>query len=109
MGLDFTDIPDRQGPAIYIVGATMLESQLQPWRDRLAAILPPESQVIYVDINSSNGAKISEFYEIEPEKLPAIMIVMDDDTIYKSWFGPDLPSVETVTYEHAQITGSGQA
>ncbi len=45
----------------------MLEDQLKTLCDEIKTTTGTEIQVLYVDYNSADGAKIAEFYEIPPE------------------------------------------
>lgn len=109
MALEFTDIPDREGPAVYLLGNTMIEDRLKPLGEQIDKLTPDESQIVYLDVDGADGAKVAEFYGFARESLPVIMIVQDDDTIYKSWQGQDLPAVDVVAYEINLLTGSGEA
>jgi hypothetical protein len=62
---------------------------------------------VFLEIHGQDGRSVAEFYNIQESSLPAVLIVMDDDTIYKSWFGVDLPSAEDVAYDLRTITGAG--
>ena len=106
MPLSFTNIPDRDGPAVYIIGTRMLENDLQRFAGELNTAAQGVYQIVYLDVDSQDGAAVAQFYSVTHEELPAILIVMDDDTIYKSWFGQTLPRADELIYELNQITGS---
>lgn len=105
MGLEFTEIPDRAGPAVYLLGNTMIEDRLRPLGEAVDKLTPDETQVVYLDIDTGDGAKVAEFYAFSRESLPVIMIVQDDDTIHRSWQGQDLPAADVIAYELNQLTG----
>lgn len=109
MALEFTNIPDRQGPAVYLLGNSATEGRLRPLGEEIDSKTAAETQVVYLDINSRDGAQVAEFYGFAVEILPVIMIVQDDDTLIKSWYGQDLPAADMVAYELNQITGASEA
>ncbi len=105
MGLEFTNIPDRSGPAVYIIGdgSSMSEARLRQFGEEVDALTPDETQVVYLDPRSGDGLKIKEFYSLQA--LPCVLIVMDDDTIYHSW-EVQIPTADQVSYTLSQVTGS---
>ncbi len=105
MALEFTEIPDREGPAVYLLGNVMIEDKLRPLGDEVDKLTPDETQVVYLDIDTGDGAKVAEFYSFSRESLPVVMIVQDDDTIRKSWQGQDLPAADIIAHELSQLTG----
>jgi hypothetical protein len=108
MGLEFTNIPDREGPAVYLLGTVPHQRRLTALGEAIDAATPDETQVVCLDIDSGNGAQVAEFYGFMREQLPVVMIVQDDDTIYQSWHGHDLPAVDVVAHHLGQITGHGR-
>lgn len=109
MGLEFTNIPDREGPAVYLLGAAPHQRELVALGEAVDAATPDETQIVCLDIDSGNGAQVAEFYGFMREQLPVIMIVQDDDTLYQSWYGQDLPAADVVAHHLNQITGAGRA
>ncbi len=105
MALEFTNIPDRTGPAVYLVGMSMLENRLTAYGQELDKATDEKTQVVYLDVRSKDGAQVADFYDIQESSLPAVLIVMDDDTIYKSWFGQDLPRPGDVAHDVKRISG----
>ncbi len=109
MGLEFTNIPDREGPAVYLLGGAPHQRDLQVRGEAIDAATPDETQVVLLDIASANGVQVAEFYGFTHEQLPVIMIIQDDDTLYHSWYGHDLPAADVVAHHLNQITGAGGA
>lgn len=99
MSLDFTDIPDREGAAIYILvnnSATMHGDM-----DRLSKDInehATEAQVFVIDIASQDGEKTRDFYDINPDTLPAVLIVADDDQLRYSWTGAEIPAADMIAH-----------
>lgn len=105
MGLTFTQLTDHRGPAIYLLGSSMLENKLQVLGKEIDHVTSETVQVAYLDTHGPDGAKVASFYGVTQSDLPAVLIVMDDDTLHKSWFGVQLPRAEDVAYEIRSITG----
>jgi hypothetical protein len=104
MGLDFTDIPDREGAALYILhtGNTLELQKFQHLADEIAT--SDGHQAILVDVNTPDGEKIRDFYDIMPEQLPVVMVVKDDDSIAAQWAGSEIPASDVITYQLRQIS-----
>ena len=105
MALEFTNIPDHSGPAVYLIGngQSQLERQLTELGKLIDEATPEQTQVVYLDPTRGDGLRIREFYSLH--YLPTVFIVMDDDTIAQQW-DVTLPRFEEVTYALSQITGS---
>ena len=105
MGLEFTNIPDRSGPAVYIFGdgTTQTELRLTAYGKEIDALTPDETQVVFLDPQRGDGLEVKEFYGLL--SFPCVLIVMDDDTINQQWSG-SLPQADQVSYALSQITGS---
>lgn len=105
MALEFTNIPDRVGPAIYLLGNgnMTLDTQLKELGEKIDQATPDETQVVLLDINRGDGIRVKEFYGVSV--IPTIMIVMDDDTIPYQWTDT-LPQPQEVSYQLSQINGS---
>lgn len=104
MALEFTSIPDRNGPAIYVLGdgTSQLEQQLIAFGDEVDRFVSEDIQVVYLDPFRDDGLRVKEFYALE--NFPVVMIVLDDDTIYQIWSN-EIPPVDQVAYYLHQITG----
>ncbi|MFZ1458370.1 MAG: hypothetical protein WAT17_00625 [Candidatus Saccharimonadales bacterium] len=105
MALEFTNIPDRTGAAVYILGdgTTQTEMQLIKFGEEVDALTPDDTQVVYLDPSRGDGLRVKEFYGIT--EFPYIMIVMDDDTVPYAW-QRSIPRPDEVSYELGQIGGS---
>jgi hypothetical protein len=108
MALSFTNISDRQGPAVYILGdgSSHTESRLQMLGAEIDKATAKEVPIIYLDPRRSDGLKVKEFYGIR--RLPCVMIIMDDDTVPNQW-NTSLPRAEEVVYTLSHISGSMRA
>ena len=105
MALEFTNIPDRNGPAVYLFGdgTSFIDDQVKQLGVEIDNLTQAETQVVYLDPLRDDGLKVKEFYGLLT--FPAVLIVMDDDTVPMSWNG-QLPRTEEVTYALSQISGS---
>lgn len=107
MGLDFTSIRDREGAALYMLhtGNSVDLERLTRLKDDLAAAQDTH-QVVLIDVQTPDGEKICEFYDIPLEQLPVAIIVQDDDSIAMRWDGNNIPeSAADVAYQLNQISG----
>lgn len=105
MALSFTTIPDRTGPAVYLIGngQSQTERQLISLGNEINEVTPGQTQIVYLDPTRGDGLKIKEFYSLQV--LPCILVVLDDDTIAHTWENT-IPRQDEVTYIISQITGS---
>lgn len=105
MGLSFTSIPDRTGPAVYFIGngSSLIESQLIALANKIDMSLRQKVQLEYFDSTRGDGLRVKEFYALSI--FPTVLIVMDDDTIVQQW-DHTLPRADEVTYALSHIAGS---
>lgn len=105
MGLEFTNIPDRNGPAVYILGdgTEATAQRMKQYGEEVDELTPDETQVVYLDSQSGDGLEVAEFYGLTA--FPCVLIVMDDDTLYQSW-EIQIPAADQVSYVLSQINGS---
>jgi len=105
MGLEFTNIPDRTGPAVYIFGdgTTQTEQRLIAYGQEIDGLTPDETQVVFLDPQRGDGLRVKEFYGLT--SFPSVLIVMDDDTINQLW-SVQLPPADQVSYALSQVNGS---
>ena len=105
MALEFTSIPDRTGPAVYVFGdgTTQVNQQLMELGNAIDRLTPDETQVAFLDQSHGDGLSVKEFYGLTD--FPCVMIVMDDDTVPYQWT-LTLPQPDEVSYALSQITGS---
>ena len=100
MGLDFTDIPDRDGAALYILhtGNSVELDRLTRLKQAIEA--QDNHQVVLIDVNSPDGEKVRDFYDIEAGVLPVAFIIADDDSIIFRWDNNAIPtSAGDITYQ----------
>lgn len=108
MALSFTIIPDRTGPAIYLIGngQSQIETQLMELGNQINQATAEDTQIVYLDPNHGDGLKVKEFYSLQV--LPSALIVLDDDTIAHQWDNV-IPRSDEITYILSQINGSMRA
>lgn len=103
------DIPEDRGyPIICGVGNGEFENKLRDLLNQIDGSADESIKVIYLDVNSSAGSSKADLYELDLNKLPFLLIIEDDDTLYKKWNGDELPDVHTVIYEIQSLTGSAE-
>lgn len=106
MGLDFTSIPDREGAALYVLhtGNTVDLQRLTRLTDEVAAAT--NHQIVLIGVNTPDGEKIRDFYDLDAGMLPIVMIVQDNDSIAMQWSGSSIPtSGSDIAYQLNRISG----
>ncbi len=99
MGLSFTSIKDKPGAAIYFLhdGTTtqqrLLERIAQEVHDRA-----PTYQMVMLSGRDRDGDGIRDFYSLDPDNFPHILVVSDDDQVVQSWSGQTLPTSDQLSY-----------
>jgi len=104
MALEFTHIPDRNAPAVYIFGDGTLETEqsLKQFGEKLDELTPKDTRVVYLNPNDGDGPSIVELYGLS--QFPSVMIVMKDETIEQQW-DQNIPEPDEIAYALNQITG----
>lgn len=104
MGLDFTNISDERGAAVYLFsdGSTPSERQINDFAAEIHTQTNNGSQVVVLDPMHGDGLRVKEFYGLTT--FPAAIIIMDDDTIVQSWAG-QLPQAQEISYALSRING----
>lgn len=99
--------PDTEQPKLIIIGSYMLDDKLKSYIDEIKEHLNDQLQVQEYDSETDEGQEKIEEYDIDNEdSLPATLIVEDNGSIYKAWYGVDLPQIDQVIYEVGQLTGN---
>jgi hypothetical protein len=98
MGLDFTNIPDRAGLAIYCLydGTITQQQSVERLVDTLKQQIP--HQIFMISAHDQDGEKIRDFYDLDAGMFPHILLVNDDDQIVMSWSGSQMPTADVVAY-----------
>jgi len=83
MALDFTNIRDEPGAAIYFMhdGTPVGEQDMQRLMSDVQEIT--KKQCVLLDIKSDAGRKIVEFYALRGTHM--VVIVRDDDQLHHVW------------------------
>ena len=101
--------PDAERPKLLVIGSYMIDDKLKSYIDALREQLKDQIEVTEIDSETEEGQGKMEEYEIENEdSLPATLIIEDDESIYKAWYGADLPQIDQVIFEVGQLTGNGE-
>jgi hypothetical protein len=98
MGLDFTNIPDRDGLAIYCLhdGTVTQQRSVERLVDAVKQQVP--HQIFTISAHDRDGEKIREFYNLDTGMFPHILLVNDEDQIVMSWSGGQMPTADVVAY-----------
>lgn len=104
MGLDFTNIEDRSGAALYVLtnGMTREIEKFERLKDELRG--HTSHQAVILDVHTPDGEKIRDFYDIMPEELPVAFIVRDDDSIAHKWHKDAIPAADIIAHHLRQIS-----
>ena len=104
MGLSFASIQDEHGPAIYISGdgTAQTENRLMRLGEEVDKLTSSDTQIVYLDPTRGDGLRVKEFYALTV--FPALIIIMDDDTLYQKWEGY-MPRPDQVSYAISQAGG----
>lgn len=106
MGLDFANIPDDDGAAVYVLHHPTV-SDTRKFEDLKKSILleNPKSQVVLLEVNSAQGEQVRDFYDIMPESLPIVMIIADDDSILYQWSASEIPASDVISSQLRRTNG----
>lgn len=98
MGLEFTNIKDRSGVALYVLhnSNSMELTRLKSLAEEVRQLC--EHQVAIIDIKTPNGEQIRDFYDILPEQLPVVLCVRDDDSIAQMWSDQSIPAADVIAF-----------
>jgi pantothenate kinase len=98
MGLDFTNIKDRSGVALYILhnSNTVELARLESLAEEVQKLC--DHQIAIIDIKTPNGEQIRDFYDVLPEQLPVVLCIRDDDTIAQMWSGHSIPAADVIAF-----------
>ncbi|MBP7837143.1 hypothetical protein KA021_00385 [Candidatus Saccharibacteria bacterium] len=106
MGLDFTNIQDSDGAAIYILHhPSFTETRQFEQLQKDIAASRPDDQVILLDVNDTQGEQVRDFYDIMPETLPLVMVIADDDSILYQWSGDAIPAADVICSQLSRTDG----
>ena len=96
MGLDFTNIKDHPGSAIYFIhdGTERSKNTYQRLLDDTSS--KTRKQLVLMSSRDKVGAEILRFYGLKGSEF--ILIVRDDDQLHHSWGFGDMLNVSEIAY-----------
>lgn len=99
MGLESTDIRDGEGAALYILhtGSILTLQGLERLVEEISRQV--SHQIKLLDVNSEDGEKVRDFYDITESSLPVAFIVRDDDTLTSIWTSEQIPDANTIAFQ----------
>lgn len=99
MGLEFTHMSDQRGAGIYILYDGSVT------QERAVTVLAKEindkqkgQQITLLSVRDHNAQQILQFYGLSASACPHILVIADDDRVLHAWSGPQLPSIDHVSY-----------
>lgn len=100
MALDFTNIKDHPGSAIYIIHSR-LQTDKQKF-ERLAADLGAKTkkQIILMSSDDQAAREIVKFYQLRGANF--VIIVRDDDQLHKVWSDGERFDAAQIAYTSEQ-------
>lgn len=103
MGLDFTNIPDREGVALYIIHDGSVQEG-KHWKEFVDHIQPmTHAQIVVMSARDTDAQKIHEFYGLDQVEIPVLLAIRDDDEIAYKWGGANVPSAEEIAHLLEQV------
>lgn len=106
MGLDFTNIPDGEGAAVYVLHyPTFTDTKRFEELKKDVLSSSPGSQIVLLDVNGAQGEQVRDFYDITPESLPTVMLIADDDSIIYQWSGDAIPAADVICSQLRRANG----
>lgn len=99
MGLEFTNIADKTGVAIYMIhdGTMNQQRSIERLAEEVAA-KDPHRQIVVLSARDKEAEKIRTFYGLSSIGFPYILVVADDDRLLHSWSGLHVPTADHVAH-----------
>jgi predicted DNA-binding transcriptional regulator YafY len=88
MGLDFTNIKDQDGAAIYLIHDGSPQSQSKMEQLASAVRQKSQKQIVIMAIDDENTQKIIDFYNLGNGEQ--VLLVSDDDQLQQVWSGDEI-------------------
>ena len=101
MGLDFTDIPDREGAALYFIHDGHSRSQAAMAKLAEEVSRNTSKQVVILSATDTDARRIIEFYHLQGSNM--VLIIRDDDQLQHMWQQNETPQAEHIAYIANQI------
>lgn len=100
MGLDFTNIKDHHGSAIYLIHDGSEKNRME--FEELAEDLKRRSkkQVVLMSADDQNGDNIIKFYQLKGSGF--VLVVRDDDQLHHVWSDGELFDASKIAYTAEQ-------
>lgn len=96
MALDFTDIPDEKGAAVYFIhsGITRSEAKMQRLMEEVAE--RSDKQLVLLDGTRGDGARVIDLYDLQ--RTEHILVVADNDQLLHFWSEHDRVSADQILF-----------
>lgn len=101
MGLDFTNIADREGAALYFIhdGQSRGQAAMAKLADEVSR--NTNKQIIILSATDSDARRIIEFYHLQGSNM--ILIIRDNDQLQHMWQQNETPQAEHIAYIANQV------
>lgn len=101
MGLEFTQIEDNHGAAVYVIydGLTRSEQKMKHLADEIQK--HTSKQVIPLSTHDSDAMKIIDFYDLHAGNQ--VLIVRDNDELHYIWSELELPAPDQIGFMANQV------
>lgn len=96
MGLDFTNIKDKPGSAVFIIhdGHVQTEANMRRLSEELTK--HTDNQIVVLSIKDESARQIIDFYDLKGMNL--VLIVGDDDQLHEVWADHEIPAADVIGY-----------
>lgn len=101
MGLEFTQIKDNQGAAVYVIhdGLTRSEQKMKRMADEIQKYT--SKQVVSLSTHDVDAIKIIDFYDLHQGNQ--VLIVRDNDELLHMWTENELPGADEIGFMANQV------
>lgn len=102
MGLDFTGIQDREGPAVFMIyeaKSVQAKSAMEHLADEVRRRCSRQLTVLSSD--DAAARRIIDFYDLRGGAF--VLIISDDDQLRHVWYQNEIPQADQISYlaDHA--------
>lgn len=99
MGLEFTNINDQSGAGIYMIhNGTVTQSRSVESLAKELGARQQKLQVVVLSARDHRAQQILSFYGLSATACPHVLVIADDDRVLHAWPGPNLPTIDHLSY-----------
>ncbi len=97
MGLSFMSQKDRQGAALIVIYDGR-ELERRRWEREKSIIEDRGFEVYLLAIDDEDGEEVRDFYDLDPNQTPLVLIVRDNDEVVANWSGESIPATDQIIF-----------